>query len=52
MKTAKDRMLLICQLETLAKKIHVEKFGNYKTDTNKKHFAICRELAAKELGIL
>ena len=52
MKTALQRMQLIKQVETLAKSIHNDKYGDYKTDTNKKHFSECRNLACKQLGIV
>jgi hypothetical protein len=51
-KTALQRMQLIKEVEILAISIHNKKYGNYKTDTNKKHFGECRELAVKQLGLL
>jgi hypothetical protein len=52
MKTALQRMQLIKSVEKLAISIHTEKYGNPKADSNKKHFAECRKLAAKQLGLL
>lgn len=52
MKTPLQRMMLIKSVEKLAISIHTEKYGNPKLDKNRKHFAECRELAAKQLGLL
>lgn len=52
MKTALQRMQLIKSVEKLAISIHTKKYGDPKADKNRKHFAECRELAVKQLGLL